>query len=176
MGAEVIDTNVLVLATAAVEGWKCPRIPIDDPEVLKRVYEWLKQFREDSSRLLVMDFPHNEIRAEYRKKLSHQHYGPRVMQHKFDTGALKVVELDFVDNGIEKVAVVFPQHEVLLHDLGDRKMIMGAFIGGAPIYNATDGDWTEPAVVAALADLEVEVIQLLTAQERAACKERKEDP
>jgi hypothetical protein len=47
-----------------------------------------------------------------------------------------------------------------------------AYEAGAPIINAADSDWTDPKVVEALTLLGLQVIQLLSTEELAACKKR----
>ena len=87
MGAEVIDTNVLFVATSAHGGARVPDVPTDDPAVLHRVVEWLVAFRADPDRRLVIDFPERTILLEYQGKLRPEHFGRQVVQHKIDTGA-----------------------------------------------------------------------------------------
>lgn len=173
MPSEVVDTNVLVIATAAEQGWTRPRVPTEDIAVQQRVFQWLREFRLDVDRLLVMDLPERTILLEYKSNLSSDHFGRRVIQHKFDTGALCVVGLTYWNNGEELVADLPDQEaDQYFHDLGDRKMVAAAFFADAPIVNATDGDWTEEAVVAGLELLGVKIVQILTEDERRACKER----
>lgn len=64
--AEVVDTNVLVVATGAVLGWTRPRIPTDDREAIQKVHDWVVAFRSDATRYLVMDLPRRTILEEYR--------------------------------------------------------------------------------------------------------------
>ncbi|MFZ4578143.1 MAG: hypothetical protein ACOYOB_07050 [Myxococcota bacterium] len=173
MGSEVVDTNVLMVATAMEQGWSRPRVPVDDLVVMQRVFRWVKAFREDPSRLLVMDAPRRTILEEYNKpkNLSQRdYYGRKVVQHKFDTGAIQFVDLQYWANGTEWVAVLPADVAALFHDLGDRKMVAAAFNADAPIINATDGDWTEAGPAQGLQTLGVVVTQLLTPLELAACK------
>lgn len=173
MSGHVVDTNVLVVATAAELAWTRPRIPTNDPAVIQRVFEWVVAFRMDAERQLVMDFPSKTILLEYKNNLpDFQCFGRRVVQHKFDTGALSIVDLDYWMNGNEAVAVLPTGTDRYFHDLGDRKMVAAAYEAATPIVNATDGDWTEPDVVAGLRVLGVTVVQLLDADERRACRER----
>jgi len=170
MPGEVVDTNVLVVATASEQGWRHPRVPVDDLAVQRRVYEWLRAFREDADRMFVLDFPQRTILAEYQRNLDAAHYGRRVIQHKIDTGACQIVGLEYWMNGNEHVAVLPDEVTHLLHDLGDRKLVAAAFSASAPIVNAADSDWTEAKVVEALELLGVTVVQLLSDDERAACR------
>jgi hypothetical protein len=172
MPSEVIDTNVLVVGTAAEEGWTRPRVPTSDVAVHQRVYRWLNDFRDDRSRLLVMDFQRKTILEEYQRNLPRsEHYGRRIVQHKFDTGCIHPVDFDYWANGTEWVAELPTEVTELFHDLGDRKMVAAAFNAGATLVNATDGDWTEAAPVRGLELLGITLVQLLTAAERAACQQ-----
>ncbi len=121
-----------------------------------------------------MDRTEQTILIEYRNNLPDARlFGRRVVQHKFDTGALEPVGLTYWNNGAERVAdLPDSAADPYIHDLGDRKMVAAAFAANAPIYNATDGDWTEPNVAIGLEMLGVTVHELLTEEERHACKER----
>lgn len=172
MAAEVVDTNVLVVGSALEGGWGRPRVPTDDVKVLRKVAAWLAAFRADATRHLVMDFPLKTILDEYKKNLVASDYGRRVVQHKFDTGALRPVEVTYWENARELVAELPLEVKDLIHDIGDHKMVAAAFGANAPIFNATDSDWTDPKVVQALDLLCLRVVQLLTGEELAACKKR----
>jgi hypothetical protein len=169
---EVVDTNVLRVASVrgAAGGIETP---VTDPGVLRRVYEWVKIFREDRSRRLVMDTPEQTIRKEYARNLPKESYGRRVMIDKFTTGSIEFVQLTYWSNGAERVAhLPDPRLDGNFHDLGDRKIVAAAHCAGAPIINATDGDWTELLVEAGLRELGIEVVQLLSEQERRALRKR----
>lgn len=171
MPSEVVDTNVLrvasVLGSAAID------TPVTDRAVLQRVYEWVKGFRDDRRRRLVMDAPEQTIRVEYTRNLPKESYGRRVMIDKFTTGSVDYVQMTYWSNGTERVAhLPDAALDANFHDLGDRKMVTAAHGAGAPIVNATDGDWTEPDVQAGLQQLGIEVIQLLNEQERQVLRER----
>lgn len=172
MPGEVIDTNVLRVASVLESGNRI-ETPVTDIGVLRRVFEWLKGFRENRHRSLVMDGPEQTIRKEYDRNLPPESYGRRVMIDKFSTGSIEYVQLTYWNNGAERVAhLPDPRFDHNFHDLGDRKLVAAAHLAGAPIVNATDRDWTEPLVSAGLEELGVEVIQLLNEQERQALRER----
>lgn len=172
MRSEVIDTNVLRVASV-LESARVVETPVTDAGVLRRVYEWVKLFREDRNRGLVMDLPERTIQEEYRRNLPKESYGRRVIIDKFTTGSVEFVRLTYWSNGGERVAhLPDPKLDDNFHDLGDRKMVAAAHAAGAPIVNATDGDWTEPLVEAGLRELGIEVIQLLNERERRALRER----
>lgn len=177
MPSEVIDTNVLTIASGALEQWVRPRIPLGTTELhlIKKVLDWVVFFRADDSRCLVMDFPERTILREYcsSRNMPGAHlYGRQVVQHKFDVGAFVPVRLTYSTNGDELVADLPPEAGALLHDLGDRKMVAAAFEAGAPIVNACDSDWASPDEQAALALLGVVLVQILTDEERTHCRGR----
>jgi hypothetical protein len=172
MPGEVVDTNVLHLATAETLGWQRPRVPVDDPAVLRRVHDWLTTFRKDEQRLLVMDLPEQTIFREYRNKLEDSHYGRRVVQAKIDQGAIYYVTLQYWKNGDELVAELPDEVVEFFHDVGDRKIVAAAWYGDAAIVNAADGDWDDAVVAEGLRRLGVRVKQLLDPEERAAISSR----
>ncbi|HBL31432.1 MAG TPA: hypothetical protein DD490_31795 [Acidobacteria bacterium] len=172
MPGEVIDTNVLRVASV-LESTEAIETPVTDKDVLHRVFEWLKDFRQDRDRRLVMDHPERTIWKEYDRNLPRESYGRRVMVDKFTTGSVEFVSLTYWSNGSERVAhLPDPKLDDHFHDLGDRKMIAAAYGASAPIVNATDGDWSEPHTAAGLRALGIEVIQLLTEPERRALRKR----
>jgi hypothetical protein len=175
MSSEVIDTNVLTIATGVQQGWSRPRIPLSDLRLIQKVHSWVKDFRSDPTRHLVMD-GEQTILKEYSgpgNMPDFHHYGREVVSHKFLTGAVKWVLLSYIDNGSERVACLPPEVEPLVHDLGDRKMIAAAAEAETRIVNACDGDWEKEEVRRALAQMGVSVLQLLSDAERSTCRERK---
>jgi len=79
MSSEVIDTNVLTIATAPTENWVHPRIPLRELKLILKVFEWVRTFRENDNRKLVMDCG-KTILEEYssrRNMPSHGLYGRR---------------------------------------------------------------------------------------------------
>jgi len=176
MSCEVVDTNVLTVASAPLAGWGPPRIPLSDQRLVQKVFEWTRTFREDSSRHLVMDYEQT-ILAEYKNRGTMPEfnlYGRQVVQHKISTGATCWVALEYQDNGSERVARLPAEVEELLHDLGDRKMLAAAVAANAPIVNAVESDWTDEKEQRALEILGVTVVQLLTDEERATARERRD--
>lgn len=173
MAGEVIDTNVLTIASAPGEGWVHPRIPLRELHLVLKVLAWVKAFRADDDRKLVMDFPQQTILAEYKSRANmpvSRMYGRQVVQHKFDRGALHPVHLDYLKDGEKLVARLPPEIEALVHDNDDWKMIAAAFEAGAPLVNACDSDWSDVAEQQALALLGIELVQLLTNEERQFCR------
>lgn len=136
MSGVVIDTNVLLVASAAH-----PYSPFDDThvpaELQKAVFDWLAAFRTDDSRRLVID-DWFEIYDEYRNKLSDQDYGLLVIADKMRN--LQIAELEWDEDGR---AIVPPEFSCF--DPSDRKFLAAALTDRAniSIANATDTDWLE---------------------------------
>ena len=140
--------------------------------MILKVLKWVKAFRNDPSRQLVMDGEHS-ILSEYKSRGNmpdFQHFGRQVVHHKFSTNAIRWVALKYWNNGDERVAHLPENVESLLHDLGDRKMVAAAAAAEAPIVNACDSDWTNENEQKALELMGVTVVQILTDEERAACR------
>jgi hypothetical protein len=172
MSREVVDTNVLTIASAPMAGWCYPRIPLAEVELVRKVFDWVRAFREDADRCLVMDVCQT-ILSEYKSPGNmpdFNHYGRQVVHHKFSTGAMCWVELEYWTNGDERVARLPENVEALVHDLGDRKMIAAASMAQAPIVNACDSDWSHDSEQRALEIMGVEVLQILTDDERVNCR------
>jgi len=174
MSPEVLDTNVLTIGSAPLAGWVHPRIPLAEKRLVQKVFQWLRAFREDSTRHLVMD-DEQTILTEYKSRQNmpeFTHYGRQVVQHKISTGATCWVTLAYWANGDERVARLPAEVEALLHDLGDRKMVAAAAAAKAPIVNACDSDWANDNERRALEMMRVSVVQILTDDERAQCRKR----
>lgn len=172
MSREVIDTNVLTIASAPAAGWVHPRIPLAELRLIDKVFRWVKAFRDDPTRHIVLDLG-GTIDAEYKSPQNMPEfmmYGRQVIAHKFQTCAVHMVELEYWNNGDERVARLPPEIEALIHDLGDRKMIAAACTAGATLVNACDSDWTAPGESEALALLGIELTQILTDDERTHCR------
>lgn len=175
MPAEVIDSNVLTIATAIPEGWAHPAIPLRDVQLVWKVFDWVRAFRDDQSRQLVLDHPGETIMKEYRSPRNlprSEYYGRQVIQHKIDTGAICHVQLNYWNNGDEQVAELPVEISELIHDLGDRSKVAAAFEAKAPIVNACDSDWSQANELQALDLMGVRLIQILTDDERRQCRGR----
>ncbi|KEF41996.1 MAG: hypothetical protein ER33_08345 [Cyanobium sp. CACIAM 14] len=115
----VVDTNVLIAASAAD-----PLHPKDidatpaDPELRRQVWQWLRQFRESSARL-VLD-QQQEIYREYRHKLDGNDYGLQVVIHKLSTCAADIVSVAYDADGN---ALLPSPLETVVQDRSDRKMV-----------------------------------------------------
>jgi hypothetical protein len=178
MSREVIDTNVLTIASAPSEDWFHPRIPLSELRLVFKVLQWVQAFGAAVGRHLVMDVG-GTILEEYgsaRNMPDHGMYGRQVVQAKFDRGQVHFVDLTYWNNGFERVAHLPKEVEALVHDLGDRKMLAAAYEASAQLVNACDGDWTEPPVVQALDLLELRLVQVLSDAERVHCRTRGPGP
>jgi hypothetical protein len=169
-----LDTNVLTIASALDAQWVHPRIPLAELQLIKKVFDWVRAFRDDPARMMILDRS-EAILEEYkspRNMPDYRLYGRQVVAHKFASGAVRFVDLKYWLNGNEKVAVLPPEIEALVHDLGDRKMLAAAHAASACLVNACDSDWENPNEQQALAALNIQLVQILTPNERAACKSR----
>ncbi len=138
----VIDTNVLILASVAN-----PVTPKDmdttpeDPALQFRVWQWLADFENSTSRL-VLDSA-GKIKEEYDHKLGFNDYGIQVVIHKWSTLAVDSVDIQYDSNNN---AVLQPPLDSVVHDLADRKMVAAALeakkqFGESAIAFAADTDW-----------------------------------
>ncbi len=148
----LVDTNVLIVASAAVE----PRyadVTVDERRV-EVVFDWLRQFRDDDGRRLVLDELW-KIYDEYNNKLGAQHFGLQVVHHKLQS-CLRTVPVDYDADGFARVP---PGLEVI--DNSDKKFVAAALASPADIHivNAADSDWREQAD--ALGEHGVVVVELL---------------
>jgi hypothetical protein len=131
-----VDTNVLLVASAAH-----PFSPFDDSDLPKSlqqaVFDWLSDFRADSSRQMVWDTTFR-IYEEYRKKLTDQDYGLQVVHEKMSDA--RFVDISFDADGAATVPEIFSAF-----DRSDRKLlaVVLADRGRTTLVNATDTDWLE---------------------------------
>ncbi len=148
----LVDTNVLILGSAALE----PRyqdISVSD-EAVERVFAWLAAFRTDAERRLVLDDAW-KIYEEYHHKLSGQHYGLQVIHHKLQR-CLRTLPVSYDDDGW---AVVPDGLKAV--DNSDKKFVAAALNDptGVHIVNATDSDSAEHQAV--LQAHQITVVELL---------------
>jgi hypothetical protein len=149
----LVDTNVLIVGSAAVEPkYSDVSVNVDQIEV---VYNWLSSFRDDPSRSLVLDEAFR-IYNEYRHKLNDQHFGLQVVHHKFNQFQLRCVSVEYDHNGY---GVVPPGLEAIDHS--DKKFVAAALNDPENIHivNATDSDWKQHR--AALESHGIVVVELL---------------
>ncbi len=138
----VVDTNVLIVASAVnpVAPKDIDTTP-DDPALRYRVWQWLVDFEESSSRLILDSA--GKIKAEYDNKLGFNDYGIQVVIHKWSTAAVDNVDIQYDNDGH---AVLPSPLDTIVHDLADRKMVAAALealkhYGEGTIAFAGDTDW-----------------------------------
>lgn len=140
----VVDTNVLIAATAAHHTTMrvVDATPVD-VELRNVIKDWLEEFESSDVRMLVdSDL---KIFDEYNGALNHNDYGRQVVLSKFSTAAVDFLEIAYDENGDG----VLPQAlSDVVHDRADRKMVATALeahthFGEGCIAFASDTDWHE---------------------------------
>lgn len=154
MADHVVDTNVLIVASAADASWPPSKNHVPTAE-RKVVLGWLKAFHADDGRRLVLDYK-RAIYKEYKNKLTDQDYGIHVARNKLDKAAWVAVQYD------GEYAIV--PEGLAAFDNSDKKLVAAhlahkASGGECTIVNACDTDWHEHEE--ALTAHGVEVEQLL---------------
>jgi len=146
MQARLVDTNVLIVASAADAGspFRADATPVEEAALRQQVFDWLEAFEADPTRHAVLDVDWN-VCGEYRHKLTEQDYGWLAMMHKMDRGEVVWVDVLLDKNGN---AVLPPELAEAVTDLADRKMVaaaLAALDAGHPclLVNASDTDWID---------------------------------
>lgn len=140
----VVDTNVLIAATAAHPTTvRVVDAAPDDVELRKVIKDWLEEFESCDVRML-MDRG-LKILDEYYGALDHNDYGRQVVLSKFSTAAVDFLEIEYDENGDGALPKAL---EDVVHDRADRKMIATALeahnlSGEGCIAFASDTDWHE---------------------------------
>jgi len=141
VGDCIIDTNVLLVASA-----KDPNSPFSNcdhvpPEQQVIVLDWLMEFRKDGQSKLVLDQSF-KIWDEYHNQMTRgQDIGSLVVAEKLQSARFVDVEFDKHGHGC------LPRElEEIIHDPSDRKFVATAlsdFTSGSQskIINAVDSDW-----------------------------------
>lgn len=138
----MVDTNVLIAASAAdLEHPKDIHATPDDPELRKKVWEWLVEFQSGDSRMILDDA--RKIFDEYENKLGFNDFGIQVVMHKWNTCAVDSVDVNYDVNGDGVLPVALMR---VVHDRADRKMVAAALashamFGGGCVAFAGDTDW-----------------------------------
>lgn len=161
--ARVVDTNVLIVASAADEGSPFPAdaTPVEAAELRQRVLDWLIAFEQDPARQAVLDWDWH-LCGEYQHKLSEQDYGWLALMHKRDRNEVVWVGLEMDADGN---ALLPPALAASVADLADRKMVAALLAadgaeGRARAVNACDTDWLDWTEALDAAGLEVEHLLL----------------
>lgn len=152
MADHLVDTNVLIVGSAAVE----PRygdVSVD-ADGIEVVFDWLAAFRDDAERKLALDTAW-KIYEEYNRKLNGQHFGLQVVHHKLQA-CLRTEPVQYDGNGN---GVVPPGLAAV--DNSDKKFVAAALNDPAnvQIVNAADSDWKQHE--AALRAHDIVVVELL---------------
>lgn len=152
MADELVDTNVLIVGSAAVEP-KYADVSIDAGGI-EVVFEWLTAFRDDASRKLVLDDMW-KIYDEYNHKLNAQHFGLQVVHRKLES-CLRTVPVTYDGDGHGVVPAA-----LAAVDNSDKKFVAAALNDPANIHivNAADSDWKQHK--AALESHGVVIVELL---------------
>ena len=153
----IVDTNVLVAASAAVlQSSRAMNATPQDPALRFKIWQWLSAFEASSSRL-VLDTA-GKIAQEYDNNLDFNDYGTQVVLQKWSTVAVDSVEVHYDQDGH---GILQPPLDKVVHDLADRKMVAAALAalkleGDSAIVFAGDTDWHdwEQALIGAGLSLE----------------------
>lgn len=157
--SRVLDTNVLIVASAADDGspFQPDATPVQERALRQQVLDWLTNFEQDSDKHAVLDYDW-KICSEYQNKLTEQDYGWLVMMRKRDQNAVIWVGLNMDPNGH---AVLHETLASAVTDLADRKMVaavQAAIEMGEEcrLTNACDTDWLDCEAVLQMAGVHVE--------------------
>ncbi|AUT67026.1 hypothetical protein [Paraburkholderia hospita] len=157
--SRVIDTNVLIVASAAHTTSPFPEdgTPIKEPELRERVLSWMEAFESDPERHAVLDWDWH-ICTEYRKKLTNQDYGWLALMRKRDQSEVTWVGIEVDEHGH---AMLPPDLAAKVTDLEDRKMVASVIAVGddvrpCKLTNACDTDWLDCADALTAAGVETE--------------------
>ena len=157
--SRVVDTNVLIVASAADDGspFRPEATPVQEVALRQQVFEWLESFEHDSTRHAVLDYDW-KICGEYQNKLTEQDYGWLVMMRKRDSNEVVWVGLEMDADGH---AILPANLAVAVTDLADRKMVAAALAAidsgdVCKLTNACDTDWLDCGQALEDAGLEVE--------------------
>lgn len=143
----VVDTNVLIVASAADDGspFRPDATPVQEAALLQEVLDWLKEFELDSERSVVLDWDWH-ICNEYQNKLNlEQDYGWLAIMSKKDRNEVVWVGFDVDVNGHAALPAGLRD---AITDLEDRKMVAAVLAAKADghacrLVNACDTDWLD---------------------------------
>jgi hypothetical protein len=138
MADQLVDTNVLIVGSAAVEpGYGDVSVSADD---IDTVFCWLAAFRDDAARKLVLDDAW-KIYDEYHHKLNGQHFGLQVVHHKLQE-CLRTMQVAYDADGHGVVPAA-----LAAIDNSDKKFVAAALNDPTNIHivNAADSDWRQQA-------------------------------
>jgi len=157
--SRLVDTNVLIVASAADEGspFRAEATPVEDAALRQQVLDWLEAFETDPARHAVLDVDWH-VCGEYRHKLTEQDYGWLAMMHKIDRNEVVWVDVRLDADGN---AVLPPELAPAVTDLADRKMVAAALAAldtgrACQLTNVSDTDWIDCQAALRAVGLEVE--------------------
>lgn len=156
----VIDTNVLIVASAADDGspFRPEATPVEEYRLRKVVLDWVTELKSDSSRNIVLDWDWH-ICGEYQKKLNQeQDFGFLAVIAKIDRNEVTWIGLEVDSDGHAVLPIDLSRS---ITDLEDRKMAAGVLKANndgndCKLVNACDTDWIDCEAALAAAGLEVE--------------------
>ena len=133
MGDHIIDTNVLLVASARHPGstFKDSQVPAEQQQM---VLDWVMEFRKDGQRKMVLDRLWR-IWTEYHHKMTGQDLGLLVVTEKLQSDLVRFVDVAYDEHGH---GCLPPDLEEAVHDLSDRKFVAAALIdfgGRRPKHN-----------------------------------------
>lgn len=145
--SSVVDTNVLIVASAADDGspFRPDATPVQEAALRKQVLDWLQGFELDAGRSVVLDWDWH-ICSEYQNKLDlEQDYGWLAIMSKNDRNEVVWVGFDVDANGH---AILPDGLRRAVTDLEDRKMVAAVLAANADghecrLVNACDTDWLD---------------------------------
>ena len=155
----VIDTNVLIVASAHAVHPAPHHATPTGPELREQVFNWVSQFAADDATIVLdSDF---EIRGEYDGNLSWQDFGTQVLQSKYDRNLVVWVVIAHNEDGFASLPASL---DACKWDSSDRKFGCAAFearktVEPVEIVNASDTDWYD--VAPCLAAEEIGLRQLI---------------
>lgn len=160
----VIDTNVLLLASAAHEGSPFPAnaTPVQEAALRDKVLDWLINF-EQSDKRIVLDWKWiivDEYRGIGRRdKLTEQDYGMQFVVEMWSTNRVFGFLIENEPDG--KTRISHAALDPVVTDLADRKMVAGVLAGGGlaggcTLVNSCDTDWYDWQAELEAADVYVE--------------------
>ena len=155
--ARLVDTNVLIVASAADAGSPfAPNPPHRRSRAAPAGVRLARSLRGRPTRHAVLDVDWH-VCGEYRHKLTEQDYGWLAMMHKMDRG--EVVGSMCSQQRRQRRAA--PELAEAVTDLADRKMVAAALAAldaghATQITNAADTDWIDCQQALHAVGLEVE--------------------
>lgn len=144
--ARVVDTNVLIVASAADDGspFRPESTPVEEAVLRQLVLDWLHDFEDDSMRHAVLDWDWH-ICTEYQNKLTEQDYGWLAIMAKKDRNEVVWVGLNVDEHGHATLPL---ELSTAVMDKEDRKMVAAVLAAierghDCRLTNACDTDWLD---------------------------------